>query len=260
MSKNKPNRNSAPKQQGKLQLACGLHALQLLLKHRPHLVCNVFIDSKRQQDSRVAAVYNSCQQHSIAVEFAKTSALDKMTNMANHQGVAARYRQLTFTEQDLPRLIEESKQPFFLLLDGVTDVHNLGACLRSANGAGVDAVIIPKHNAAGISQAVSKVASGAAEFTKLISVTNLARTIEQLQAHGVWVYGLADREDASLYEVDLQLPLALVLGSEDKGLRQLTRKKLDKVVAIPMRGQVSSLNVSACAAVAMFEVLRQRIS
>jgi 23S rRNA (guanosine2251-2'-O)-methyltransferase len=151
-----------------------------------------------------------------------------------------------------------NQAPFLLILDGVTDPHNLGACMRSAEAAGVQAVIIPKDNAVGITPTVQKVASGAAEIIPLVVVTNLSRTLRQLQDRGIWVIGAAGETEQLIYDADLKGPLAIVMGAEEKGLRRLTRDNCDILVKLPMMGLVSSLNVSVAAGVCLFEALRQR--
>ena len=155
-------------------------------------------------------------------------------------------------------LVEAKDTPFLLILDGVTDPHNLGACLRNADAAGIDAVIVPKDNAASITAAVSKVACGAAEVMPLFQVTNLARTMKQLQQKGIWLFGAAGEANCGLYEADLKGPMALVMGAEGQGLRRLTREQCDTLISIPMTGYVSSLNVSVATGICLFEAVRQR--
>jgi 23S rRNA (guanosine2251-2'-O)-methyltransferase len=165
----------------------------------------------------------------------------------------------TYDEGFLLKLAEEKgRDAFFLMLDGVTDPHNLGACLRSADGAGVDAVIVPKDNSVGLTPVVTKVACGAAETVPLIMVTNLSRTLEKLQQQGAWVVGTAGEAEQYIYDMDLTGPMVLVMGAEGGGLRQLTRKQCDFLAKLPMAGEVSSLNVSVAAGVCLFEVVRQR--
>ena len=178
-----------------------------------------------------------------------------------HQGIVAMVTHMpVFQEKDLPQLIKgSSKPPFILILDGVTDPHNLGACLRSADAAGVDCVIIPKDKSASITPVVSKVACGAAEAIPVIRVTNLVRTMETLKDLGVWLYGAANEaEQTTLYGLDGQAPIAIVLGAEGEGLRRLTREHCDGLFAIPMLGSVSSLNVSVATGIALYEIVRQR--
>ena len=195
--------------------------------------------------------------------------LAKLCGNHGHQGVAARVNELTQVKS-LDALLEqletsqavlpvnERVQPLILVLDGVTDPHNLGACLRVADGAGVHAVIAPKDHAAGINATVAKVASGAAETVPYFMVTNLARTLNELKERNIWVLGTSDAAEKTLYQVDLKGPLALVLGAEGEGMRQLTAKTCDELVRIPMHGVLESLNVSVAAGVCLYEALRQR--
>jgi 23S rRNA (guanosine2251-2'-O)-methyltransferase len=193
-------------------------------------------------------------------ELMQREELDHLTQHGNHQGVLAYTKQLkTFGEADLKHLLVNlTEPPFLLVLDGVQDPHNLGACFRSADAAGVHAIIAPKDKAVGITPVVSKVASGAAETVPFIQVTNLARTLEQLKELGVWIYGAAGEAEKTLYQTDLRGPIAIVLGAEGEGLRRLTRERCDLLVKIPMQGSVSSLNVSVATGVFLFEAVRQR--
>ena len=196
----------------------------------------------------------------IPVKIVEPSVLDEMTTGANHQGWVAVYAKAMkmHHEDKLTELLAEKTKPLFLVLDGVQDPHNLGACLRSADAAGVTAVIIPKDNAVGLTPTVQKVASGAAENVILIQVTNLARSLQELKQAGVWLYGLSDDATTSLYKINLTGSIALILGAEDKGLRRLTREAADALVFLPMLGQVSSLNVSVATGICLYEALRQR--
>ncbi len=188
--------------------------------------------------------------------------LAKMCGSHGHQGVVARVDSLAQVKS-LDELLEQleeagADQPLLLVLDGVTDPHNLGACLRVADGAGAHAVIAPKDHAAGINATVAKVASGAAETVPYFMVTNLARTLGELKERNIWCIGTSDDAEKTIYDVDLKGPVALVLGAEGEGMRQLTRKTCDELVRIPMRGAVESLNVSVASGVCLYEALRQR--
>ncbi len=188
--------------------------------------------------------------------------LAKMCGSHGHQGVVARVDPLAQVKS-LDELLEQleeagADQPLLLVLDGVTDPHNLGACLRVADGAGAHAVIAPKDHAAGINATVAKVASGAAETVPYFMVTNLARTLGELKERNIWCIGTSDDAEKTIYDVDLKGPVALVLGAEGEGMRQLTRKTCDELVRIPMRGAVESLNVSVASGVCLYEALRQR--
>ena len=164
-------------------------------------------------------------------------------------------------ESDLQDIIDSNGAPFLLILDGVQDPHNLGACLRTADGAGVDAVIAPRNRAVGMTETVARISCGASESVPFIQVTNIVRTLKELQKSGVWVVGTADgAESSSLYDVDFKGPIALVMGAEEKGLRRLTRETCDLVVSLPMLGKVDCLNVSVATGVCLYEALRQRTS
>ena len=197
-----------------------------------------------------------------SVRIERLSAQDMNQRFADvtHQGIAAAVAPLPeLGEVDLAELLEASKQPcFILILDGVTDPHNLGACLRTAEAAGVDFVVIPKDRNASITPVVSKVACGAAELMSVVRVTNLARAIDALKEAGVWVYGAAGEATQSLYDIDCRGAIALIMGSEGDGLRRLTRDRCDGLFALPMVGTVESLNVSVATGVCLYEVLRQR--
>jgi 23S rRNA (guanosine2251-2'-O)-methyltransferase len=186
--------------------------------------------------------------------------LDKLTGGARHQGMVASYaRPIAHEERDLPGLVEAAGQSaLFLVLDGVQDPHNLGACLRSAEAAGVTAVLVPKDRAVGVTAIVRKASAGAADRVPLVKVTNLARSLAALRDAGVWITGLAGDGEKSLYEIDFKGPVALVLGGESDGMRRLTRERCDFVARIPLRGSVESLNVSVATGVVLFEALRQR--
>ncbi|HOW62132.1 MAG TPA: 23S rRNA (guanosine(2251)-2'-O)-methyltransferase RlmB, partial [Candidatus Contendobacter sp.] len=193
--------------------------------------------------------------------WADRAELDRLSGGARHQGVVARLviRQRSYDEADLPELLAAPNGPALVLaLDGVQDPHNLGACLRSAAAADVQAVIAPTDRAAGLNATVRKVASGGADIVPFVAVTNLARTLRGLQEQGVWIVGAAGEADATLYDVDFTLPTALVLGAEEKGLRRLTREVCDRLARIPMAGGMESLNVSVAAGIFLFEARRQR--
>ena len=237
----------------------GFHAVTELLKHQAADVSQLVIQDGRE-DERLLALKSIALQSNIDSTQLTKREMDKRFPGA-HQGVAALYRNpvKVKTEKELGVLLDSLDcAPLLLVLDGITDPHNLGACLRSADAAGVDAVIIPKDKSATLNATVHKVASGAAETVKLFTVTNLARCLESLQRRGIWIVGTADEIGKSLFDQDLTGALALVLGSEGRGLRRLTRERCDYLVAIPMAGKLSSLNVSVATGVCLFEALRQR--
>ncbi len=245
------------------QALAGIHAVESALNERPGRLRRLWLLSGRQ-DQRIRRLIELARNNGIPSERLDNSAFQqRLTRLGlgevRHQGVIAEVQALVpGNESDLERLVVESERPLFLILDGVTDPHNLGACLRTADATGVTAVIVPQKRSAGLTATVARVASGAAETVPLIQVTNLSRTLKTLKAAGVWLTGLADTEDSVLYDADLAGPSALVLGAEGEGLRRLTREQCDFLVSIPMAGTVSSLNVSVAAGVCLYEAVRQR--
>ena len=243
----------------KLEQVYGLHAVTSLLNHNAAAVTVIYAQAGRR-DKRIQSILDKAAHAGIAVEECCRQELDQRCPHV-HQGIVAMSQASTreHHEQDLDALLDNlDHPPFLLILDGVTDPHNLGACLRSAEAAGVDAVIVPKDNAVQLTPAVRKVACGAAEIVPFISVTNLARTLEGLKQRGIWTFGAAGEAETPVYQADFKGPIALVMGSEGKGLRRLTREHCDVLVAIPMAGEVSSLNVSVSTGVCLFEAVRQR--
>ena len=240
-------------------LVFGIHSVRTLLQQRPQRVARVALQKDRE-DARVREVQQLAEQRGIAVEWRSPTELDALAGGQRHQGVLAQVHAIeSLGEGALDTLLDQtSAAPLLLVLDGVQDPHNLGACLRTAEAAGVTAVIAPRDRAAGLSPTVRKVASGAAEIVPLIQVVNLARTLRWLQQRQVWIVGTDDQAPKTLYEVDLKGPMALVLGAEGAGLRRLTREGCDVLVRIPMQGVVESLNVSVATGVALFEAARQR--
>ena len=235
----------------------GFHAVTVRLKTAPESVLEVHVDATRR-DARMRQFVQRAQEAGVKLVDSDDAMLHKLCGTHRHQGVVARVEK-TFQARTLDEVLEEAAgPPLLLLLDGVTDPHNLGACLRVADGAGAHAVIAPKDHAVGLNATVAKVASGAAETVPYLMVTNLARTIAEIKQHGIRVVGTAEDAPDTLYQCDLTGPLALVLGAEGPGMRQLTRKSCDALVRIPMAGAVESLNVSVAAAVCLFEARRQR--
>ena len=231
------------------------------MSSQPQRIIRLAILQERH-DQKMQAIIELVTEHPIPVAFVARSELDQMTHQANHQGIVAFCREAKrFTEADLVTLLDNLTGPALLLvLDGIQDPHNLGACLRSADAAGVHAVIIPKDKSVGLTPTVAKVASGAAETVPFIQVTNLARTLRMLQERNIWVFGAAIPAEKTLYQADLRGSVALVLGAEGTGLRRLTREHCDALLTIPMQGSVSSLNVSVAAGIFLFEAMRQRLS
>ena len=236
----------------------GIHALESILQREPHRILELFI-AKGRDDERLHNIINLARKHRISVQFAQRKALDDKAQGEQHQGVLARaIAAKPLNENDLDAIITQADKAFLLVLDGVTDPHNLGAVLRSADAAGVDAVIVPKDKSATLNATVRKVACGAADVIPLIHVTNLARTLVDIQQQGVWVVGTAGEATQLVYECDMSGPVALVMGAEGKGMRRLTREKCDELIKLPMFGSVSSLNVSVATGICLYEVVRQR--
>jgi 23S rRNA (guanosine2251-2'-O)-methyltransferase len=238
----------------------GLHSVAALLQEHAERVTQLYVQQGRH-DQRLQQIITAAEAQRIPIKILSRVELDKLSSNAPHQGVIAQCRGAkSYTEADIEILLQQLQEPpFLLILDGVQDPHNLGACLRSANAAGVHMVIAPRDKSVGLTPVVRKVASGAAEVTPFIQVTNLARTLRFLKEQGIWLYGAADDGARSLYEADLRGPLALVLGAEGTGLRRLTREHCDDLLIIPMRGSVSSLNVSVATGICLFEAVRQRL-
>ena len=238
----------------------GFHAVGVRLKTAPASIIEVYVDPTRR-DARMKQFLTRAAEAGVRVIEADGPRLIKLTGSAGHQGVAARVQAVEGVrtlDELLDDLQEQATVPLLLVLDGVTDPHNLGACLRVADGAGAHAVIAPKDHAAGINATVAKVASGAAETVPYFMVTNLARTLNELKERSIWVTGTSDDAEQTLYDADFKGPTALVLGAEGPGMRQLTRKTCDQLVRIPMMGAVESLNVSVASGVCLYEARRQR--
>ena len=238
----------------------GLHAVQAVLDREPEMVSRVWLENSRRDD-KAKKILQLAHDADVKPERVKRDVLDKLVGEnAKHQGVVALSKDTPAgNETTLKQLMTNLSVPTFLLiLDGVQDPHNLGACLRTADAAGVHAVIAPKDKASGLTSVVRKVASGAAETIPFIQVTNLARTMRELQQEGVWMIGTSLETEQNIYQADLTGPLALVLGAEGKGLRRLTAENCDSLVKLPMLGTVQSLNVSVSAGVCLYEAVRQR--
>jgi 23S rRNA (guanosine2251-2'-O)-methyltransferase len=234
----------------------GFHAVLARLRADPKSVVEIFLDETRN-DARAKDLAAVAERSGVRLMRVPTKRLDGFYGGGRHQGVVARV-EVKSAAENLDQLLEHIEKPLLLVLDGVTDPHNLGACLRVANAAGAHAVIAPRDRAAGITPAVSKVASGAAEATPYLMVTNLARTLAELKERNVWVVGADERAQQSLYAADLPEAIAWVLGAEGEGMRRLTRESCDLLVRIPMRGEVGSLNVAVSAGVCLFESVRRR--
>lgn len=236
----------------------GIHAVCSLMDRDPSRIRKLFT-LKGRENGRIEALIEKARAQGISVETINKQKLDERADGV-HQGVLAEVKPGTLKgETDLDLFLSDlPKDKFILVLDGVTDPHNLGACIRTADAAGVDAVIAPRDRSAPLNSTASKVACGAAETIPYFQVTNLVRTLKQLQESGVWIVGTAGEVAESIYSTDLSGPVALVMGAEGRGIRRLTRENCDCLINIPMAGDVSSLNVSVATGIALFEVVRQR--
>lgn len=240
------------------QIIFGIHAVKAVLASDPSRFIEVFV-MKGRQDDRLMPVLNELQMLGITMQQAGRKAMDDKVKGASHQGIIARVKPgKQYNENDLDDLLAGKENPLLLVLDGVTDPHNLGACLRNADAAGAVAVIVPKDRSAQLNATASKVACGAAEVVPLVRVTNLARSLRALQEKGVWVVGTAGEATHDIYHSKLTGPLAIVMGAEGEGMRRLTRETCDDLIKIPMAGSVSSLNVSVATGICLFEAVRQR--
>jgi 23S rRNA (guanosine2251-2'-O)-methyltransferase len=240
-------------------IACGIHAVRLLLVRSPGRVKRVHLAAGRSA-GRLAELQQLAQKAGIAVLEADAATLDRLAEGQRHQGAVA---EVLPRSGDPETQLEEALAaaegpPLLLVLDGLQDPHNLGACLRSADAAGVHAVLAPRDRAVGLTPVVRKVAAGAADAVPFIAVVNLARTLRDLRSRGLWLVGLDADGERTIYGTDLRGPLALVMGAEGQGLRRLTRENCDQLVSIPMAGSVESLNVSVATGVVLFEAVRQR--
>jgi len=235
----------------------GFHAVTVRLKTVPESVTEIHIDGSRR-DARMRQFVARAEESATKIVVSDGERLNAMAGTSRHQGVVARVTPLAL-RHDIDEVLDEVEgPPLLLVLDGVTDPHNLGACLRVADGAGVHAVVAPKDHSVGLNATVAKVASGAAETVPYLMITNLARTLGELKERDIRVIGLCDDAEQTVYDLDLTGPVALVMGAEGTGMRQLTRKNCDELVRIPMQGAVESLNVSVAAGICLYEALRQR--
>ncbi|WP_019276776.1 23S rRNA (guanosine(2251)-2'-O)-methyltransferase RlmB [Vibrio coralliilyticus] len=238
----------------------GIHAVKAVLVKEPERFVEAFV-LKGRQDDRLMPILNELQMCGVSIQQMARKTLDDKARGANHQGIMAKVKPAKqLNENDLDDILAQHSAPLLLVLDGVTDPHNLGACLRNADAAGVAAVIVPKDKSANITATVSKVACGAAETVPLVRVTNLARTMRALQEQGIWFVGTAGEATHDIYQAKLTGPLAIVMGAEGDGMRRLTRETCDDLIKIPMAGSVSSLNVSVASGVCLFEAVRQRLA
>ncbi len=244
----------------KLSKLFGLHSVQAALDYSPKKIQQAWVDSGRH-DKRLAKVVEDLLDLGIEPEKVDRKRLDRLADNNNHQGIVIEVDMPgELSESDLKTAVENlTETALFLVLDNVQDPHNLGACLRTADATGVHGVIITKDNATGITPTVCKVASGAAETVPVYQVTNLARTLRWLKDQGLWIMGAAGETTQTVYKTDFTVPMALVVGTEGKGLRRLTKEQCDLLIAIPMLGKVESLNLSVATGVFLYEAVRQRL-
>lgn len=237
----------------------GLHAVEALLSHQPEQVINLFVLQGRD-DERLSRLLQQAPLHGISVQRASRDTLAKMADSPQHQGIVAAVRPApVFDEHDLDAILAQTPHALLLILDNITDPHNLGACIRTAAAMGVHAVIAPRDRAAGLTPTARKVAAGGAEVVKFIQVTNLARTMSRLKEQGVFIVGtLLDENAKPLDQCNLKGAMAIVMGAEDSGMRRLTRENCDQLAYIPMTGNLQSLNVSVATGMALYEACRQR--
>lgn len=238
------------------EVAYGIHAVESLLKNSPEMVLQIWLQ-KNRDDRRANNIVKLAKISGISIEQISTDKLNKKYEGVRHQGVVARIRPAKVKSLQIEDILER-EQCLLLVLDGVEDPHNIGACLRTADAAGVDAVVVSKNRSPGITPAVRKVASGAAETVPFIAVSNLARCLRQLKDNGIWVIGATGKTDKSIFDCEPAKKMALVMGAEEKGLRRLTRESCDELVKIPMSGSVESLNVSVATGICLFELKRKQ--
>lgn len=237
----------------------GIHAVQTAIENDAGNIIHLFADMHKPS-KRLALLLSNASKNGVKAEYIDSKQLDKIAKTNKHQNVVIEYKVTTqYSESDLFELLTQlNETPLLLVLDGVTDPHNLGACLRTSEAAGVHAVIIPKDKSVGLTPTVRKVASGAAELVPLIQVTNLARTLQELKDAGVWIIGTSDKATHDVFNQDFTLPAALVMGAEGAGIRRLTEKHCDMLIRLPMAGKISSLNISVATGVCLYEAIRQR--
>lgn len=245
----------------KSEIIFGIHAVQQVLTSTPDRILEAWALEGRQ-DKRLQTLLVAFEQFALNFNLVQRKTLDKLSQQGQHQGVVIRCKTMpVLNENDLTNLVNNLKKPAFLLiLDEVQDPHNLGACFRSADAAGVDAIIVPKNKACGLSPTVHKVACGAVSTVPFIQVTNLARTLQWLKKQNIWLIGSSSQAKKWVYEVDFTVGIALIMGAEATGLRRLTEEYCDELVKLPMLGTVESLNVSVATAVCLYEVVKQRFT
>ena len=240
------------------EMIYGIHAVQALPERAPERFQEVFI-LKGREDKRLMPLIHALEAQGVVIQLANRQYLDEKSEGAVHQGIIARVKPgRQYQENDLPDLIAELDNPFFLILDGVTDPHNLGSIIRTADAAGAHGVVIPKNRSVSLNSVVAKVSAGAIEHMPVARVTNIAQTLELLKKEGLWIAGTALEAEQYCFESDLTGPLGIVIGSEGEGMSRLVREHCDFLVKIPMLGKTESLNASVAAGVLLYEAVRQR--
>lgn len=238
----------------------GIHAVNQMLETSPDRIINVWIQEAINSDS-VRAIYDEMNKSGLSVQITPRATMSRMTKNQNHQGVIIEVKPAKKkTDNDLEQILEQNSNnnPLYLILDSVQDPHNLGACIRTAEATKVTAIIIPKDRAVGITDTVRKVASGAVENVTVVTVTNLVRAIKKIKDAGVWVVGADGDAEESIYDMNMKVPTAIIMGGEGKGMRESVMKECDYIAALPILGQIESLNVSVATGVILYEVIRQR--
>ncbi|MFC1664451.1 23S rRNA (guanosine(2251)-2'-O)-methyltransferase RlmB [Pseudomonadota bacterium] len=238
---------------------CGFHAVDALVNTKPKRISQIWFDPERS-DRRAEKLIESVRAKGIHMAYKTKKELDEMANGVRHQGVIAECRPISLRpENELEQFLDSiTETPLLLVLDGVTDPHNFGASLRCADGAGVHAVIVPRDKSCGLTPVVHRVASGATQVLPIFEVKNLVRCLDNLKKNGFWVTGAAEQASTNLYQADFKGPTIVIVGAEGRGMRRLTEETCDRLVYIPMRGSVASLNVSVATGILLFEAQRQR--
>ncbi|VFP79550.1 23S rRNA (guanosine(2251)-2'-O)-methyltransferase RlmB [Candidatus Erwinia haradaeae] len=240
------------------QIVYGINPIQNIIDYAPQRIKTVLV-REGFKNTRVQNLIQLIQTHGISVQFVHQNTINKKIIGSVHQGIMAFIQpQKKLQEEDLFNIISKCSNPFLLILDGITDPHNLGACIRSAYAAGVHAVLLPKHHSATLNPTVQKVSSGASNHIPLIYITNLARTIRILKQKNIWIIGTTNKSNRTLYQSNMKRPISLVVGAEHKGIRHLTHQNCDEIVCIPMYGYISSLNASVATGICLYEAVRQR--
>jgi 23S rRNA (guanosine2251-2'-O)-methyltransferase len=235
----------------------GIHAVEEALRARSRSLDHLEV-ARERHDQRLQAVIDLAREHGVSLRFSPRDQLDRLARSKSHQGVVAVVAGKEYADLDDLLAAKKGGQSFIVVLDGIEDPHNLGALIRTADGAGASGIVIPERRAAAVNATVAKTSAGASEHVKIARVVNLARTLDELKQKNVWIVGLDERGDKNYDQIDYKMDCAIVLGAEGQGLHDLVRKKCDYLVAIPMLGRVPSLNVSVAGAIVMYEVARQR--